>query len=242
MSPILVELDESSLVGDGQRIDIDPTTALEPDHVRITGTGTGTDVSPIGDAIRGVGFATIDVGLEPTTEMIRVPVDATDAMTEAGATTPLSVRVDQAPYRPDRPLAVGSRTGTGRRIRRAERRRLRHERRPAGGPAHRTTRRWPNCSANPSRATAHLTGVPAARGAAAVDGDLATSWITPFGSPVGQALHLALDGTADSVSIAQPDGTFSPITQVRISDRPDRSTSTSTRPCRVRSPSPARST
>ena len=89
--PTLVALDESSLVGDGQRIDIDPTTASSRITLRITGTGTGTDVSPFGDAIRGVGFATIDVGLEPTTEMIRVPVDATDAMTTAGATTPLSV-------------------------------------------------------------------------------------------------------------------------------------------------------
>ena len=70
----------------------------------------------------------------------------------------------------------------------------------------------------PVVATAHLTGVPRARGASAVDGDIETSWITPFGSPVGQSLHIALDGTADSLAIAQPVGTFSPITQVRISD------------------------
>ena len=70
----------------------------------------------------------------------------------------------------------------------------------------------------PAEATAHLTGVPTARGAAAVDGDIATSWITPFGAPVGQALHLGLDGTAGSIAITQPTGTFSPITRVRITD------------------------
>ena len=50
----------------------------------------------------------------------------------------------------------------------------------------------------PVRANDHLTGVPAARGAAAFDGDPATSWITSFGSPVGSAVNVRLDGTASS--------------------------------------------
>ena len=215
--PTLVALDESSLVGDGQRIDIDPTTASSRITLRITGTGTGTDVSPFGDAIRGVGFATIDVGLEPTTEMIRVPVDATDAMTTAGATTPLSV------------VLTRLRTDPTDRWRSDPEPALRREFDVPNDAAFDTSvvlradQRMDDAAlaellGEPVAATAHLTGVPGARGASAVDGDVATSWITPFGSPVEQALHLALDGTADSVSIAQPAGTFSPITQMRISD------------------------
>jgi arabinofuranan 3-O-arabinosyltransferase len=70
----------------------------------------------------------------------------------------------------------------------------------------------------PVRANDHLSGVPAARGAAAFDGDPATSWITSFGSPVGSAVNVRLDGTASSMIVTQPDGTFSPITALRVSD------------------------
>ncbi len=68
----------------------------------------------------------------------------------------------------------------------------------------------------------HLTGVPAARGAAAVDGDPATSWITPFGEPTGHrlTLHGPSTGrsTATSLSVAQPEGDFSPVVEVSITD------------------------
>ena len=70
----------------------------------------------------------------------------------------------------------------------------------------------------PVRANDHLTGVPAARGAAAFDGDPATSWITSFGSPVGAAVNVRLDGTTSSATLTQPEGTFSPITALRVSD------------------------
>ena len=43
--------------------------------VRITITGTTTPQPPIGEAIGGVGFAEIDLGLGPTTEYIRTPLD-----------------------------------------------------------------------------------------------------------------------------------------------------------------------
>ena len=215
--PALVVLDESSLVGDGQRIDIDPTTAASRITLRITGTGTEIDVAPIGAAVAGVGFATIDVGLEPTTELIRVPVDATTAMTDAAATTPLSA------------VFTRLRTDPTDRWRSDPEPALRRQFTVPNDAAFDTSvvlradQRMDDTALaelldEAVAATAHLTGVPGARGASAVDGDIDTSWITPFGSPVGQSLHLALDGTANSVAIAQPAGTFSPITQVRISD------------------------
>ncbi|MET0663323.1 MAG: alpha-(1-_3)-arabinofuranosyltransferase family protein, partial [Ilumatobacteraceae bacterium] len=215
--PVLVVLDESSLAADGQRIDIDPTTAASRITLRITGTGTGIDVSPIGAAVGGVGFATIDVGLGPTTELIRVPIDATTAMTDANATTPLSV------------VFTRLRTDPTDRWRSDPEPALRRQFAVPNDAAFDTSvvvradQRTDDAAlaellAEPVAATAHLTGVPGGRGASAVDGDVDTSWITPFGSPVGQSLHLALGGPADSVAIAQPVGTFSPITQVRISD------------------------
>ncbi len=216
-APTVVTLDDSSLVGDGQRIDIEPTTGASRITLRITGTGTGTDVAPIGRAIGGVGFATIDVGLEPTSEVIRVPVDATTALTATDATTPLSavftrLRTDPTDrWRSDPEPAL--------------RRQFDVPRDAAFDTAVvlRVDQRMDDAALaglldEPVEATAHLTGVPTARGAAAVDGDIATSWITPFGAPVGQALHLGLDGTAGAIAITQPTGTFSPITRVRISD------------------------
>ena len=64
----------------------------------------------------------------------------------------------------------------------------------------------------------HLTGVPGARGAAALDGDPASSWITPFGEPTGHRLTLRETSTAASLSVAQPQGDFSPITELSLTD------------------------
>ncbi len=215
--PVLVALDDSSLVGDGQLIDIDPTAAASRVTLRITGTGTKATVPPIGAAIGGVGFATIDVGLEPTTEMIRVPIDATDAMAEPDVTTPLSavftrLRTDPTDrWRSDPEPALRRQFDVP------------HDAAFDTSVVLRADQRIDDAALaelldEPVTATGHLTGVPSARGASAVDGDVDTSWITPFGSPIGQALHLALDGAASTISIAQPTGTFSPITQIRISD------------------------
>ncbi len=215
--PMAVTLDGSSLDGDGQRIDIDPTTGAGRITVRITGTGTGTPVPPIGDAIGGVGFATIDLGLGPTTEVIRVPLDATDAMTAADATTPLTavftrLRTDPTDrWRSDPEPALRRQFDVP------------HDAVFDTSVVVRADQRASDETlaallGEQVAATDHLTGVPAARGASAADGDPATAWITPFGAPVGQALHLTLDGTADTISIHQPTGTYSPITQVRVSD------------------------
>ena len=219
--PIVVRLDESSLVGEGQRIDLDPTTAASQIEIRITGTGTGIDVPPVGDAIGGVGFATIDLGLAPTTEIIRVPTDATTAMADSAADTPLTtplttvftrLRTDPTDrWRSDPEPALRRQFDVPQPAEFDTSIELRADQRASDATLAQVL-------SEPVTATDHLTGVPAARGAAAVDGDAGTSWITPFGAPTGEALHLALDGTADTMTLAQPTGTFSPVTQVRVSD------------------------
>jgi len=64
----------------------------------------------------------------------------------------------------------------------------------------------------------HLTGVPTARGAVALDGNLDTSWITPFDRAVGSTLGASGSGSASTIEITQPPGNFSPITRLRLTD------------------------
>ena len=177
------------------------------------------------------GFATIDVGLEPTTELIRVPIDGTTAIDGCDATTPLSyvftrLRIDPTDrWRSDPEPALRRQFDGAERCRRSTR-----ASRSAPTSAW-TTTALAELLGEPVAATDHLTGVPAARGAAAFDGDSATSWITSFGSPVGQSLSTSpLDGTADIRSRSPSrTGTFSPDHRRSGSaTRPDRSTSTST--------------
>ena len=68
-------------------------------------------------------------------------------------------------------------------------------------------------------ASSHLTGIVAAGAAAAVDGDPATAWVTPFGQAIGSTLTLALQpGTAtDRFDLVQPtDGLHSTITELQV--------------------------
>ncbi|MBI5089545.1 MAG: DUF3367 domain-containing protein [Actinobacteria bacterium] len=63
-----------------------------------------------------------------------------------------------------------------------------------------------------------LTGDPAARGSAAVDGDPATAWTTPFGEAVGSSLTATIAGWSDpSVAVQQVvDDQHSPITALQL--------------------------
>ena len=62
-----------------------------------------------------------------------------------------------------------------------------------------------------------LTGVAAARGSSAVDGDTSTAWTTPFGAAVGSTLTVALaeGASVDHFTIVQPtDGLHATITRL----------------------------
>ncbi len=221
--PITVDLDDRSLADGGQGVDLAPTEGPSTIVVRITGTTTGTvPVAPIGDAVASVGFSEVSFGLgdetlAPTEEVIRVPTDGVTAV--GGADTP-----------PVSYVFTRLRTDPTDRWRSDPEPTMVREFEVAGAAAFaadvtlRADQRMDDLGlagllGEPVHATEHLTGVPRARGAAAFDGDPTTSWITSFGSPVGAAVNVQLAGTASSMVLAQPAGTFSPVTALRVSDQ-----------------------
>ena len=68
-------------------------------------------------------------------------------------------------------------------------------------------------------ASSHLTGIVSAGAAAAVDGNPATAWVTPFGQAIGSTLTLALQPgtTTDRFELVQPtDGLHSTVTTLNL--------------------------
>jgi len=212
--PVRVPLDEASLTGDGQRLDIDATDG--PTVVRITITETTETQPPVGQAIGGVGFAEIDVGLGPTVEWIRPPLDGLEAAS-AEPGTPLSMvftrlRVDPTDrWRSDPEPVLRRRFELDRTMSAEMDVTLRLDRR-AGGDV------LAELLGEPVSDDGHLVGTPTARGAAAFDDDPATSWVTPFGSPTGAAVTFDGSGVASTITIEQPGGDTSPITELTITD------------------------
>lgn len=209
-----IELDATSREGDGQRIDVDPTTA--PTSVTITIAATTTTQPPIGAAIGGVGFAEIDLGLGPTIEFIRPPIDGLTASSDA-PDTPVSVvltrlRVDPTDrWRSDPEPVLRRRFPVDRPTTFDTQATVRLDQRASGSTL---------ATLLGERVVddAHLTGVPTARGAAAFDGDASTSWITPFGEPTGHQVTIGGSGTAQTLRVTQPAGDFSPVTELTVTD------------------------
>jgi arabinofuranan 3-O-arabinosyltransferase len=212
--PIRVPLDDTSLDGDGQRIDVDPTDG--PTTVRITIAATTEPQPPIGPAIGGVGFAEVDVGLGPTIEYIRPPTDGLRASASAPG-TPLTMvftrlRVDPTDrWRSDPEPQLRRRFPLDRSVTAEFDVTVRFDRRVTGTVL-------ADLLGEPVSDDGHLTGVPEARGAAALDGDPTTSWITPFERPIGVGVTLDGDGTASSISVDQPGGDTSPVTALTLTD------------------------
>ena len=69
--PQRVTLDERSLGPEGQRVEIEPTAG--PSTVTVTIESVVVPDPTIGPALAAVGFAEIDVGLDPTIEVVRPP-------------------------------------------------------------------------------------------------------------------------------------------------------------------------
>ncbi len=205
-----VELDHTSLNGSGQRIDVEPTDG--PTEVTITIAATSAPQPPLGDALRGVGFSEIDLGLGPTMEFIRPPIDALSVAADA-PDTPISLlftrlRTDPTDrWRDDPEPAMQRRFELARSVAVDADMTLRLDQRADGDVL--AALLGENVSDD-----GHLTGVPAARGAAALDGDTATSWITPFGEPTGHRLTLSGSSIASTLSVTQPEGDFSPVTEL----------------------------
>ena len=209
-----VELDHTSLNGSGQRIDVEPTNGAT--EVTITIAATSAPQPPLGDALRGVGFSEIDLGLGPTMEFIRPPIDALSVAADA-PDTPISLlftrlRTDPTDrWRDDPEPAMQRRFELARSIAVDADITLRLDQRAGGDVL--AALLGENVSDD-----GHLTGVPAARGAAALDGDTATSWITPFGEPTGHRLTLSGSSIASTLSVTQPQGDFSPVTELSLTD------------------------
>ncbi len=214
--PEQVVLDDRSVIS-GQRIDIPATTG--PTTIRVS---LGRVVEA--ESHRGhnhpdrtpVGFAEIDAGLGQSPERIVVPSDLTTAMHEAGIERPVTwvltrervratnrwradpewriVREIDVPFSQDVDV-----TATVRLDLRASDAVL-AELLGINGPT----------------ATARLTGVPAAGGWAAADGDLATAWITPFNEVVGAALHAEIVDPTTPLTLEQRAGNYSLVTAVRL--------------------------
>jgi arabinofuranan 3-O-arabinosyltransferase len=209
--PIPVVLDERSLTGAGQRVEIEPTAA--PVTVGITITEVVVPPAPVGLDRAAVGFAEVDLGLGPTREVVRL---ADDLGADLNAATPLTYvftreRVDPRNRWRDDPEPAMTRAWrqtdpdtvtpeiTVRLDRRADDAVLADVLGVAGTTADR-----------------RLAGVPAAAGWAATDGDGDTAWIGPFGPAVGTTLRLTADRSLERFTLRQPAGDYSRITAVRV--------------------------
>lgn len=185
-----------------------------PAHTPLTITITGVSTRPGGNDTgpSGVGFAELGIGTHP--EIVRTPVTEVDV----SADTPLAVvltrlRVDpRLRWRSD-PEQTLQREFTL----------------PADHEFQVTVALQRNDRAsdqvlaaldNTAGATANrrLSGVPAAAGRYAVDGDTNTAWTSPFGDAVGSALTIPLNGEpVTSFTIRQVvDEQHSLITAVRV--------------------------
>jgi arabinofuranan 3-O-arabinosyltransferase len=202
-----VSLDDSSRTT-GQTVMLD--VAASTVRISIAATTGGRDA---------VGFAEIDTGLGPTTEVVRPPIDWTAPAGTALDVVLTRVRTDPADrWRAD-PEPV---------LRRAVRL-------PAAATFDLTVTARIDRRASDSVladllgvdgpiASNRLTGFATSAGWAALDGDVTTAWTSPFGDAVGQSITLRRSGDEPltSLTIVQPgDDLHSTITAVAIGDDAD---------------------
>jgi arabinofuranan 3-O-arabinosyltransferase len=211
-----VALDERSLIT-GQRIPLPATTG--PTTIRLS---LGRTVEPAPHRGHGhpdrtpVGFAEVDAGVGQSAEAIVVPSDLTTAMREAGIERPVTYVLTRERVR-----------ATNRWRADPERRIIRDLDVPFEHAVDvfatvRLDRRASDTTlaellgiSGPT-ATARLTGVPAAGGWSAADGDPETAWMTPFNEVVGAALHAELLDPGEPLTLTQRPGDYSLVTSVRL--------------------------
>ncbi|MEO7369409.1 MAG: alpha-(1-_3)-arabinofuranosyltransferase family protein, partial [Ilumatobacteraceae bacterium] len=205
----VVDLDETSLVGSGQRIAV-PAGAT---FVRITIAGVTARPDGTDPGASAVGFAELGLGSHP--EVVSVPTDASNVP----VATPLAVvltRLRTDPLNrwrsdPEPQIIRNVSIATDRDL--TARFTLRRNDRASDAVLNRL--------AGVATATSNrrLTGDPQSTAAHAIDKDPTTSWSTPFSSVVGSRLQIPLDPTVatSTVDITQPiDQQHSIITSVRM--------------------------
>lgn len=217
-APVVVGLDDRSLGATGQRVDIEPT-APESGRPTIVTIGIDSVVVPdpadIGPAFAAVGFAEVGAGLPATQEIVVAPQDLDRV---GNADRPVTFVFNRDRVRPTdrwradpepalvREFAVPGRSAAETSIDVL----VRLDQRATDvvladalgvtGPI----------------ADGRLTGVAAAAGWAAADGDPATSWTTPFAGAVGASIDVIADAATDSFTFVQPAGDHSPITSLLV--------------------------
>jgi arabinofuranan 3-O-arabinosyltransferase len=215
-TPISVVLDDSSLDGTGQDVTIPTLRSGGSVTIEITGITPGR--FPAAASLAGVGFSEIDLGLGPTTEIVRVPTDGLDAVSRD---TPLALvftrwRTDPIdPWRadPERDISRRFELGDDRTFDATVTLRL-DQRATDALLADFLT---PATSGSTPLATSRVTGGVAQRGAAAVDGDVSTSWVTPFDDAIGSALQFDVSTMlGNELIVDQPSGPYSIVTDVRL--------------------------
>ena len=192
-----------------------------PSTVTIAITGVDVPDPTAGPALAAVGFAEIDVGLEPTLEVVRPPVDAIEAMDALTASErpPTALALTRLRTRPTDRWRSDPEPTMVREIEFAS----------ATTVAPTVTVRLDQRASDQvlgallgvagPRASTRLTGVSTAAGWAAADRNPSSAWITPFGDAVGARLIVPVrNRPLGSVEITQPTGDYSPITAVRVGD------------------------
>jgi arabinofuranan 3-O-arabinosyltransferase len=214
-----VVLDEQSFSVDGQRIEIEPTTG--PVSVTITIDSVVVPDPTIGPALAAVGFADVDVGLDPTVEVVRPPRDvvAAGADADASSLTYVFTRLRTRPtdrWRSDPEPALVRELELSASRSFAPQVTVRLDQRASDDLLARLL------GISGGRASRRLTGVATAAGWAATDGNAETAWITPFAEAVGSSLRVDDTGGERQLRITQPAGDYSPITGIRVRSGRDR--------------------
>jgi arabinofuranan 3-O-arabinosyltransferase len=211
-----VDLGPESVAPDGQPITDSSFASMETLEIEITGVSSG---EPAVVASRsGVGFTEIDLGRGPTTELIRLPVDALSAADQAPMAIVLTrLRTDPTDsWRsdPEPNLIRSFALSVPRRFDADVTLRLDHD---AADRAIAALLSGTVPTATPT-ADRRLTGSFAARGAAAVDGDTETAWVTPFDGAIGATLSFVTTEPVQTFELVQPSGSFSPITTIQLAN------------------------
>ena len=213
--PVRVQMDDSSL-GEGQRIDLEPTTG--PSTVTITiDSVVVPDLTP-GPASAAVGFSEIDFGLGPTVEVVRVPTDLTTALTAEGEDgPPVTYVLTRLRTRPTDRWRSDPEPAMVREIEVPVTQRFTPE------VTVRLDQRADDAvlaellGIEGAQTSSRLTGTAGAAGWAATDGDPATAWITAFGPAIGARLQATLEAPVTELAMTQRVGDdTSPITGLRL--------------------------
>lgn len=198
---------------------LDGAKAIE---IEITAVTTGEPA--LAASHDGVGFSEIDLGLDPTVEWIRVPVDAIEATQrdKSAADVPVAAVLTRLRVSPSDPWRSDPEPRLARIVH------LPGVRDVDVDATLRIDARAPDATlaalfapafgdTPPALADRRLTGSLDAAGWAALDANPSTAWVTPFDGAIGATLLVPIGDAFDGdLTIIQPIGSYSTITRVAI--------------------------